>query len=126
MSAVSQPGSLKCTLMWFSVSLVVRVAITFLFVTPGSAQAPPPPPPSYRFSSDGSSSCIPVEVVADGLVFVQAKVNDHPGWFILDNATQGFTVDRDYAKRISVQISGKAPARGGVLAQPEMERWRFR
>src|SRR5580700_484862 len=113
MSAVDHRSLLKYTLTWLSVSLVVGAAITFLFVTPGSAQAPPPPPPSYGFSSDGSSLCIPVEVVADALIFVQAKVNDHPGWFILDNATQGFTIDSDYAKRISLQISGKAPARGG-------------
>jgi hypothetical protein len=56
---------------------------------------------------------IPVELAANGLVFVRAKVNGHPGWFILDNASQGFTVDRDYARHISLQSSGSAVARGG-------------
>jgi hypothetical protein len=113
MSGLNHRSLLECPLMRFSVSLVVRAAVTVLFVTSASAQAPPSPPPSYQFSSDGSSVCIPVEVVADGLVFVQTKVNDHPGWFILDNATQGFSVDRDYARQISLQSSGKALARGG-------------
>jgi len=56
---------------------------------------------------------IPVELIANGLIFVRAKVNGHPGWFILDNASQGFSVDRDYARRISLQSSGSAAARGG-------------
>ena len=71
------------------------------------------PPPSYRFSSGDSAVNIPVEVVANGLVFMRAKVNNHDGWFILDNASQGFTVDRDYARRISLTSSGSAVARGG-------------
>jgi hypothetical protein len=37
----------------------------------------------------------------------------HPGWFILDNASQGFTIDPDYARQISLQSSGSAAARGG-------------
>lgn len=71
------------------------------------------PQPSYRFSSGNSSLNIPVDLVANGLVFVRAKVNGHSGWFILDNASQGFTVDRDYARRISLSSSGNAAARGG-------------
>ena len=66
-----------------------------------------------RFSSSGATLNIPVELIANGLIFVRAKVNGHPGWFILDNASQGFSVDRDYARRISLQSSGSAAARGG-------------
>ncbi|HXO06049.1 MAG TPA: aspartyl protease family protein [Candidatus Sulfotelmatobacter sp.] len=82
-----------------------------------SAQAPATPPqtpPSYRFSSGDTTLNIPVELVANGLVFVQAKVNDHPGWFILDNASQGFLVDREYAHQISLQTSGSAVSRNDV------------
>jgi len=75
------------------------------------AQAPASPPPSYHFSSGDATLNIPVEIIANGLVFVQAKVNDHPGWFILDNATQGFAVDREYARQISLQTSGTAVSR---------------
>jgi hypothetical protein len=57
---------------------------------------------------------IPVELIANGLIFVRAKVNDHPGWFILDNAAQGFTVDREYARQISLQSGGSATARAHV------------
>lgn len=78
------------------------------------AQVPPQPPPSYRFSSGDATLNIPVELIANGLVFVQAKVNDHPGWFILDNASQGFLVDREYARQISLQISGSAVSRNDV------------
>jgi PDZ domain/Aspartyl protease len=81
------------------------------------AQAPAPPsqsPPSYRFSSGDAAVDIPVELIANGLVFVQAKVNDHPGWFILDNASQGFLVDREYARQISLQTSGTAVSRNDV------------
>ena len=77
----------------------------------GVSAGPLRPTPSYQFSSDGASLRIPVEVVAGGLVFVQAKVNDHPGWFIVDNGTQGFVVDRDYARRNSLQSSGSAATR---------------
>jgi PDZ domain-containing protein/aspartyl protease len=81
------------------------------------AQAPASPqqaPPSYRFSSGDATLSIPVELVANGLVFLQAKVNDHPGWFILDNASQGFLVDREYAHQISLQTSGNAMSRNDV------------
>jgi len=54
-----------------------------------------------------------VEVVADGLVLVRGEVNGHAGSFILDNATQGFTADNDYAKHNSIEIIDRAPARGG-------------
>src|SRR5580693_2617943 len=85
----------------------------------GFAQAPAPsslpqPPPSYRFSSGDATLNIPVELVANGLVFVQAKVNGHPGWFILDNASQGFLVDREYARQISLQTTGSAVSRNDV------------
>jgi len=84
-----------------------------LSATSAWAQAPAAPAPSYQFSSDGSSVCIPAEVVADGLVFVRASVNHHPGWFILDNGTQGFTVDREYAQQASLGNGESAQARGG-------------
>ena len=92
---------------------VSRTMIAVLLSALGFGQEPTSPAPSYRFSSDGSSRDIPVELVANGLVFVRANVNGHPGWFILDNASQGFTVDRDYARRISLKNSGVARARGG-------------
>jgi hypothetical protein len=81
------------------------------------AQAPAPPqqaPPSYRFSSGDATLSIAVELVANGLVFVKANVNDHPGWFILDNASQGFLVDREYARQSSLQTSGNAMSRNDV------------
>ena len=93
---------------------VFRVAITLLAVTTSAfGQAPSQPPPSYRFSSRGSALNIPVELVANGLVFVRAKVNGHEGSFILDNGSQGFTIDRDYASKIGLQASGSVAARGG-------------
>jgi PDZ domain/Aspartyl protease len=86
----------------------------FVLLAGGPARAQTPQlPPSFEFSTGGSTLCIPIEVIADGLVLIEAKVNGHAGWFILDNATQGFTVDADYAKRNSLNISDQAPARGG-------------
>lgn len=89
-----------------------RAAIAVLVMTFAAGQVSTPPP-SYRFSSGGAALNIPIEVVANGLIFVRAKVNDHSGWFILDNASQGFTVDHDYAQQIGLQNSGSASARGG-------------
>jgi hypothetical protein len=96
-----------------SIIILSWAAITVLVATSAFGQVPSTPPPSYRFSSGGATLNIPVELIANGLVFVRAKVNDHPGWFILDNASQGFSVDRDYARRISLKSSGSATARGG-------------
>lgn len=90
-------------------NLVVRTTIAVLVATSGFGQAPP----SYRFSSGGATLNIPVELIANGLVFVNAKVNGHAGWFILDNASQGFTVDRSFAGQIALQSSGSVAARGG-------------
>jgi len=92
-------------------TLVVEVAITVLFVASALVQAPSEPQPSYQFSSNGSSLCVPVEVVADGLVLVKGKVNGHPGWFIVDNGTQGFVVDRDYARQNSLRTTDSALTR---------------
>jgi hypothetical protein len=86
---------------------------------PAPTQAPPSP--SYAFSSGAAAPNIPLELVADGLVFVRAKVNDRPGWFIVDNATQGFTVDREFAHRISLQTSSGSAARGGGPAEIQTE-----
>jgi hypothetical protein len=99
--------------MGFSMIAVSRVVIAVLVAASAFGQARSSPPPSYRFSSGGAALNIPVQVIANGLVFVRAKVNDHPGWFILDNGTQGFLVDRDYARRIALQSSGNAATRGG-------------
>ena len=64
-------------------------------------------------SSGGAALNIPVELIGNGLVFVNAKVNGHAGWFILDNASQGFTVDRSFAGQIALPSSGSVAARGG-------------
>jgi hypothetical protein len=90
-----------------------RTTIAVLLAAFAFGQVSPSPPPSYRFLSGRSALNIPAEVVANGLVFLRAKVNDHVGWFILDNATQGFTIDRDYARQIGLQNNGTAAARGG-------------
>lgn len=90
----------------------VRMAAITVLATVAMAQTPRPQP-SFEFSSAGSSLCIPAEVVADGLVLMQAAVNGHTGWFILDNASQGFTVDTEYGKRNSLDITDQASARGG-------------
>jgi hypothetical protein len=92
---------------------VIGILATALLLGHAAFGQASPSPPSYRFSSGNSSLNIPIEVVANGLVFVRVKVNGHPGWFILDNASQGFTVNRDYARGISLSSSGKAAARGG-------------
>jgi hypothetical protein len=69
-----------------------------LLAASACGQAPPSPPPSYLFASGSAAEKIPVEVVANGLVFVQARINDHPGWFILDNGSQGFNVELQRGK----------------------------
>jgi hypothetical protein len=69
-------------------------------------------PPSFHFASGRSSTGISIEVVADGLVFVQARVNGHPGWFILDNGTQGFVADREYARNSSLVPAGSVVTKG--------------
>src|ERR1700756_5428758 len=97
--------------MRFSMTMVAGVASIALFVDSASAQAPSQPPPSYQFSSEGSSLCIPVEVVADGLVLVDGKVNGHRGWFIVDNGTQGFVADPDYARQSALRATGSATTR---------------
>jgi hypothetical protein len=97
------------------VSFLLQLAVFAATSAFPQAPSPPPqPPPSYRFSSGDSTLNIPVELVANGLVFVRAKINDHPGWFILDNASQGFLVDREYARQISLQTSGTAVSRNDV------------
>ena len=95
-----------------SVSFLFPMASAVLLVSSAFGQGSSSPP-SYRFLSGGSALNIPVEVIANGLVFVRATVNGHPGWFILDNASQGFAVDRDYARQMSLDASDNATARGG-------------
>lgn len=97
--------------MFFALLAVLITTSAFAQAHPPS---PPQPPPSYRFSSGSATLNIPVELIANGLVFVQAKINNHPGWFILDNASQGFLVDREYARQISLQTSGSAVSRNDV------------
>jgi hypothetical protein len=93
----------------------MRLAVSFtvgvVFVAFARAQAPTSPPPSFQFSSHGSSQCIPIEVVADGLVFVHGTMNGHAGWFIVDNGTQGFVVDGDFAGRNSLRPTDSATTR---------------
>lgn len=88
--------------------------LALLLAASATAQVPASPPPSYYFSSGEATLNIPVELAANGLVFVQGKVNDHPGWFILDNASQGFLVDREFARQISLQTNGSAVSRNDV------------
>jgi hypothetical protein len=101
--------------MRFSRVLACRAVLAVLISPSFSAGtgAAQQPPPSFHFSAGDASLNIPFELVADGLVFVRAQIEDHPGWFIVDNATQGFTVDRAFARRNSLHSSGQAPARGG-------------
>lgn len=89
-----------------------RAVIAILVATAVFGQAPSSPP-SYRFSSGRAVLNIPMELVANGLVLVRAKVNGHPGWFILDNASQGFTIDREYARQIALKSGGRIAAHGG-------------
>jgi hypothetical protein len=91
----------------------LRIQILASVVAAGFAfgQVSPAQPPSFKFAS-GETTTIPVEVIANGLVFVEVKVNGHPGSFILDNASQGFNVDREYARRMSLETSSTATARG--------------
>jgi hypothetical protein len=96
-----------------SANIAVCAAIAVVMAASAFGQDLSSPPPSYRFSSGSAALKIPVEVIANGLVFVRAKVNAHSGWFILDNGSQGFTVDRDFARKISLRSSGTAAASGG-------------
>ena len=63
--------------MRFLVALITRVPLPVLLAACLTAQTAAPPP-SYRFSAKGAAPGIPVEVVANGLVLMHAKVNDHP------------------------------------------------
>jgi Aspartyl protease len=98
--------------MQFLAAFVARATATVQLAACLLFQVSAPPRPSYRFSANGAALDIPVEVIANGLVLVRAKVNDHAGWFIVDNAVQGFVVDREYARRISLHESGHALTRG--------------
>ncbi len=92
----------------------VRAAMLVLVAMFAPGQAPSTqPPPSYQFDSGSSALHIPFELIANGLVFVRAEVNGHPGWFSLDNATQGFHVDRQFAERSALRESENTTARGG-------------
>jgi hypothetical protein len=77
------------------------------------SQTPPQPSPSFEFSSAPTALRIPIDVVADGLVFVRASVNGHSGWFIVDNGTQGFMIDREFARQISLDNGTQTTASGG-------------
>jgi hypothetical protein len=94
-------------------SLALPMAAAVLAAMPASAQTLSQPPPSYRFTSGNAAPNIPIEVVADGLVFVQATVNGHRGWFIVDNGAQGFTVDREFAREIALENGQQTTAKGG-------------
>lgn len=95
------------------VSRAVRIAGISLVATAVLAQmSPQEPSPPFEFSTGQTSLSIPVEVVADGLVLVHAKVNDHLGWFIVDNAVQGFVADRDFVRGASLQERARALTQG--------------
>ncbi len=109
----SSPAVTVSEVLWRRVvSIALQTAGVGLLANVAVAQARQLPP-SFEFSSGGSSLRIPAEVVADGIVVLQAEVNGHAGWFILDNASQGFTVDSEYARHNSLEITERAPARGG-------------
>jgi hypothetical protein len=55
------------------------LALAVLMAGSALGQAPATPPPSCRFTAGDEAAGIPVEVIADGLVLLQAKVNGHPG-----------------------------------------------
>jgi Aspartyl protease len=95
------------------ISTIIQTVGISLLPMLAVAQTPRQLPPSFEFSSGASSRCIPAEVVADGLVLMQGGVNGHEGWFILDNASQGFTVDAEYARQNFLEIAERARARGG-------------
>jgi hypothetical protein len=80
--------------MFVSIVSALRAMIMLVLVTSGLGQVSSPPPPSYHFASGGAALNAPVELIANGLVFVRAKVNDHPGWFIVDNASQSSATAR--------------------------------
>jgi Aspartyl protease len=81
------------------------------------------PTPSFHFASASASENIPFESVANGLVLVSARVNHHAGWFILDNATEGWLADTDFAERshlvgnerANTSGGGKNPIQGGIV-----------
>lgn len=103
-------------------------AVAMLCETPLCAQNTPVPP-SFHFSSGASVSNIPVEVVANGLVLLRAKVNSHLGWFILDNATEGWLADKDFAERshlagnerANTSGGGKNPIQGGIVRDVQID-----
>jgi hypothetical protein len=104
----------RCPILRGLVSRAIRMSGIGVLATAAMAQTPrQQPPPSFEFSSGQSSLCIPAEVVADGLVLMQAAVNGHTGWFILDNASQGFTIDTEYARFNSLEFTDRTLARGG-------------
>jgi len=84
-----------------------RAILATLLTATAFAQTPSPQP-GFQFANGSSSLNIPVEVIANGLVLVQAKVNGNSGWFILDNGTQGFLVDRDFAAQNSLHAAEPA------------------
>jgi hypothetical protein len=86
-------------------TLLSRVVLPALLATTALAQTSSP---GFQFASDNSSLGIPVEIVANGLVLLQAQVNGHTGCFILDNGTQGFLVDPGFAAQNSLHAAEPA------------------
>jgi hypothetical protein len=99
----------------------VRGAVLAAVVATSLFGQAPSPPPSYHFAAGSASLNIPAEVIANGLVFVQARVNDHQGWFILDNGTQGFLVDREFARLNSLELTGSGVTHGGGANTIQMQ-----
>jgi len=86
---------------------LARALLPALIASIALAQTPSPPP-GFQFASGSSSLNIPVEVIANGLVLVQTQIDGHSGWFILDNGTQGFLVDPEFAARNGLRATEPA------------------
>jgi hypothetical protein len=60
---------------------------------------------------------MPFEMVGTGHVFVRVLINGTPGWFILDTANHGMSVDTEFGRRAGLNLQGGYVASGGG---PEM------
>ena len=56
---------------------------------------------------------IPFDLVSTGHILLEVRVNGKPGWFILDSANHGITLDFEFARRAGVEIQQGYIASGG-------------